>query len=215
MHVNRSRFLLLTAVLAGGAGCTINNTTLPGGDGGTQDASAGDSSTGDSSTGDSSTGDSSTGDGGTEASTCDDTTATVPDCNALGDAGVPDGSTSCTSNTSFGPACTAFGANLKPRVAKRAIDCAVALPSCESGAGLDTCLTSALAQACDDSTAATTCAAIASICADAGADAGISAAQCQQSLSGMTPAARALIQTCFTEGACATDLAGCIAAKIH
>jgi hypothetical protein len=204
MHVNRSRFLLLTAALAGGAGCTINNTNLPA-DGGTQDGSTGgDASSGDSSTGDSSTGDSSTGDGGT-----------APDCNALGDAGAGDGGTSCASNAAFGAACTAFGANLKPRVAKRAVDCAVALPSCESGAGLDTCLSSALAQACSDTTAATTCAAIASICGDAGADAGISATQCQQLLSGMTPTARAAIQTCFTEGACATDLAGCIANTIQ
>ena len=218
MKVNRSRFLLLTAALAGGtalvvngAGCTINNTNTTG-DGGTaqQDGSAG----GDSSVGDGATGSDSATDGGTEGSTCDDTVGTVPDCAALVDAGVGDGGSSCTANTAFPAACAAWKANLKNKVAANAINCAIALPSCEGGAGLDTCLSTALNSSCADPSADAVCMSIAATCADAGAaDAGISAMQCDTYVSGLNSAGRTALQTCFTEGMCASDFGTCIAAK--
>jgi len=216
MNVNRSRFLLLTAALAAGAGgCTINNTTVNGDGGASQDASVSDSTTGDGGGGDAGT-DSAGDDGGDggEGGTCDDTVGTVPDCAMLADAGVGDGGTSCAQGTAFPAACGAWAANLKNKVAASAINCAVALPSCESGAGLATCLSGAINAACNDSTAATTCNAITAICADAGADAGPTLVDCQQALSGLNQMGRDAIQTCFREGACAMDLAGCIQAKI-
>lgn len=221
MKVNRTRFLLLTAALAGGAslaasgtGCTVNNTTTNG-DGGTQDGSAGgDSSVGDSSTGDSSTGDSSTSDSAADVATCDDTTGAVPDCAAIADAGVSDGGSSCTQNAAFPAVCAAWKANLKNKVAANAINCAIALPSCESGTGLDTCLSTALNSSCADPSADAVCMSIASTCSDAGAlDAGISAMQCDTYVSGLNGAGRTALQTCFTEGMCAMDFGACIAAK--
>jgi hypothetical protein len=225
MKVNRTRFLLLTAALAGGvgvgvgAGCTVNDTTNNGTDGGTQgDATGGDdSATGDSATGDSATGDSAT-DGGTEAATCDDTTGSAPDCAALvnsaSDGGVNDGGTSCATNAAFATVCAAWVANLKSKVATNAANCAVALPSCESGAGLDTCLSAALNMSCADPTADAVCMSISATCADAGVtDAGISTTQCDTYVSGLNPTGRTALQACFTEGMCASDFGTCIATK--
>jgi hypothetical protein len=224
MNVSRNRFLLLTAALAGGSlaaygvGCTIDNTNVTGDGGASQDASNGsdgssgdDSSSGDSSTdssADSATTDS--GDGGAEAS-CDDTTGTVPDCNALADGGVNnDGGTTCASGSAFPAACAAWVSQLKPGVARNAVNCAVALPSCESGAGLGDCLSTALNMSCADPSANAVCASIASTCGDGGVDAGISTMQCDTYVSGMNQTGRDAITNCINNGSCSLDFPGCV-----
>ncbi len=219
MKVNRSRFLLLTAALAGGTslaataigGCTVNNTNVNGDGGTTQDGSVSDGTTGDGATGDSATSDSSNNDGGT----CDDTTGSAPDCAALADAGAGDGGGTCVDNAAFVAACPVWAANLKPGVARKAVNCAVALPSCESGAGLDTCLSDALNQSCADTTADAVCMSIAATCADAGVmDAGVSPMTCDRYVSGLNAAGRTELTQCFAEsGGCTLDFSQCVAGR--
>ena len=111
-----------------------------------------------------------------------------------------------------GAICDGVLVDLKPKVAQTAIACVVALPTCESGAGIDTCIATALAGACPDATSKASCDQIAATCGDAGADAGVSQADCLKYTAGLTAAGRTNFVACMTESACfVTDALTCIA----
>jgi hypothetical protein len=217
MKLDRTRFLMLTTAISGAiAACTVGacsvNSTTNNGPGGGDGSTGDDGATGnDGSTTHDGSGEASTNDGGNEATTCDDSVGSAGACADYADGGTGpadagDGGSVCLSSAF----CDSTLANLKPKVAQAAIACVVALPTCESGAGIDTCVETALAGACADTTGKAACDQIASVCGDAGADAGVSPADCQKYTAGLTAAGRTAFVACMTESACfITDAKQC------
>lgn len=224
MYIDRSRFLVLTAALAAAttaAGCTIIDER--GADaGGTPDTGSSSSDTGTVAT-DTAPSDSGTdvaadtgGDATADASevstdadagpTCDDTVGSPKACSlVLG--------TGCTSTVA---SCPTWIDYTKPKIAERAVDCLIALPTCE-GTGVDSsdCLVDALATACADDTALTLCRGWKDECNTLGTpvDASFTAEGCALQINGMSAAGRDRIHGCFvTEGCGAgglTSIEGC------
>jgi hypothetical protein len=204
MKIDRARFLLLTGALSAAAiaGCSSSTTTVNS----TPTADAGDDATTvvtvtDSGT-DSGGDDSATTSGDDAASnvdsaTCSDTVVTGANaCVAIADAGADGGS----ANFCLTPVlCTTLAATLKPKIAAAVANCLAALPSpCDETASTQQakyeCLTTALATACPDSTAAASCA---TACGDAGVDGGV--ASCATVLPGLTDMGTGSYITCVSE----------------
>lgn len=220
MKLDRARFLMLTTAISGAVvACSITSTnnTVPGG-GGSDSGGGGDGTTGgDGAVAQDSGGDTSASDGANEAATCDDSIGKPGACVDYADGGTgPDAA--AADGGDAGPVCLSallcdgVLADLKPKVAQTAIACVVALPTCESGAGIDTCIATALAGACPDATGKASCDQIAAVCGDAGADAGVSQADCVKYTAGLTAAGRTKFVACMTESACfVTDALTCLA----
>ncbi|MGZ3421368.1 MAG: hypothetical protein ACXWUG_21045 [Polyangiales bacterium] len=206
MKVDRSRFLLLAAALSANA-CTINNNTTnadaaPATDTGTTSA---DSTTTDTTVDDTSALDASDAADATDSAEtlCTDEGAAV---------------TACSGTTAGGcvldsvPQCTTYPQYFKPKVAKAAVDCLAALPTCEGTMEVFACGYSALEGACPDPTVDTFCAGIVALCADpeAGVDGGDAGstdlADCKKYASGLNADGRARLTTVVTEGGCTVPL---------
>jgi hypothetical protein len=215
MKIDRARFLLLTGAISGAIaaasateGCTSATTATPdagasGDSGSGQDATSGDSGGKDAATGDAGN------DAGDGSSTCDDSVGNAGACADYLDGGAPDGGNGCLSDI----LCTNLLGALKPKVAQTAITCIVTGPACEGAAGtpIEDCVAQALGNACADSTGAAACAQVATTCADAGADAGINATDCQKLTAGLTADGRTKFVACMTESACfVTDPKQCL-----
>ena len=216
MKIERSRFLVLTAAMAAASAasyaCTVtNNTAADGGGGGGGDAGGGDGSSGSDGSsaldGGGSDGGGSDGGAGDSATACNDNVIDggASSCSSLGpDSGLDGG---CGADPRANGFCTALQTNLKPAIAEMAIQCFKIAPACE---GIDDCLTTALAAACADPTAAAACQSMQTACDDAGVeagtglDAGTFASDCAQIVSGLTAAGRAAFATCYDQGGCAS-----------
>ncbi len=219
MKLDRTRFLMLTTALSGAiAACAVTSTnnTVPGGGGGGNDSGGGSdgTTTGDGATSQDSGKDTSTNpDGASDAAICDDSVGTAGACASYADGGAGptdggDAGNACLTSL----LCDDVLADLKPKVAQKTIECVFALPTCESGAGIDVCIATALAGACPDATGKAACDQIASVCGDAGVDAGVSQADCQKYTAGLTAAGRTKFVACMTESACfITDVKTCLA----
>jgi hypothetical protein len=218
MKIDRARFLVLTGAISGAIAaasaveaCSVATTSTPDA-GGTQQ---GDSGSGqDATNGTDSGGGTDTGTGSDTAtdspSTCDDSVGTSGACADYADGGTPaDAGNGCLNDV----VCTGLLNGLKPKVAQNAINCIVTGPACEGAAGtpIADCIAQALGNACADSTGAAACQQIDATCSDAGADAGISSADCQKLTPGMTSAGRTQFVACMTESACfVTDPKQCL-----
>jgi len=101
--------------------------------------------------------------------------------------------------------CNAWGRNLKPAIAARAVSCELALSGtavCDSCTAYR-CGYESLMSACVDRSAAADCRRIAQACPSATTDA------CMAFLSGMTPAGRTKMLACMTQSRCAFGLYSC------
>jgi hypothetical protein len=189
MKVDRTKFLLLTGAISAAVACTVNSTTNndgtnnppappPADDGGTDSATDG--------------GGDAAGDGGA----------------CLGDTTTGDGGILTCGAASCPTTCTTVANEYRPGVAEATIECLLALPTCEGGGTPDThaCADKALAKACDDTDATTTCAKLVAACSadagDASADGGATFDQtsCQTLVRGLTASARTSFISCVTEG---------------
>jgi hypothetical protein len=211
MKVDRSRFLLLAAALSANACTIVNNTTN------NDAAAATDTGTSGSDTGADSTIDSSIDDSSSDVALdapADATDATDSAETLCTDEGAA--VTACSGTTAGGcvldavPQCTSYPQYFKPKVAKAAVDCLAALPTCEGTTEVFACGFSALEGACPDSDVDTYCAGLVAICADpdAGADAGSTdLADCKKYASGLNLDGRTRLTAVVTaEGGCTVPL---------
>lgn len=218
MKIDRTRFLVLTGALAaaaaaaGAPGCTQSSAKADGGT--TTVPEAGDDDAGTPSS-------DASGDVAREAGAClGDTPAETRECTELGgmdDAGVPlDGSVgdageTCIQSISGQTACDDLKLYTTGAVARDAIQCLLTLPTCEGLGTTTTCAMAALRKACPDPAAATLCQQILGECAEAGADAGTTQAECEQLVSGLSTEGRQRLVQCTSEGgACFTDVTTCV-----
>jgi hypothetical protein len=210
MKVDRTKFLLLTGALSAAttvalmstSGCTTTSATTDGG--ATQP-------TGDSGP------DSTTEDGGA----------------CLGDSVVEGGdaaSYDCSQST-CATDCTNVQGAYRAGIAQDAVQCILALPTCESGgAEARKCAEDALAKACDDAAATSLCTKLVADCtapsdagydadastADAGSGAAFDQASCVALVRALSDEARTTFTSCVTEGAgagngfCKTDPVTCL-----
>ncbi len=209
MNIDRARFLMLTGAISGAiAACVTQTTTTP--DGGvpdTKDATTSDASnpTPDA-TGDSS--DAAATDARESSTICDDSVGSLGPCVDYldGGTGPADGGNGCLDQT----ACEAIRTTFKPKVGKAIVDCLVALPTCEGGAGIGACVQQELGNACPDNTARPACDEAAAACADAGADAGTSIAECTALLAGVTMEGRQAFISCASDSQCQLSGLACL-----
>lgn len=207
LKVDRSRFLLLAAALSANACTIVNNTTnadaAP--DTGTASGDTGADSTLDTAMDDTAA-DTAIGETSTDSSA--DTAETL--CTDEGMA-----VTACSGLTAGGcdldlvTQCTTYPQYFKPKVAKAAVDCLAALPTCEGTTEVFACGYSALEGACPDPEVATFCAGLVAICSDpeAGADAGTDLEDCKKYASGLNLDGRNRLQALVTaEGGCTVPL---------
>ncbi len=208
MKVDRTRFLLLTGTIstatalamAGASGCTVVSKS-DGSDASTTPATTDD---GGSTTPSANDGGGAKGDAGTTS-----------DC--LGSGGDDGGALDCSALAANGCdiACEGYATNFKPEVAKAIADCLLLLPSCEGDFdAMQACTTAALAKACDDATAKTFCAPIASACGknDGGA-ADIDSSTCEALAKGLSTEGRGSFLSCVDEGTpgyCTPDSSYCL-----
>ena len=193
MKIDRSRFLLLTGVLAATA-CTVKNAANDAGTGVVAPvADAGDQ--GDATT---------TAETGTGA--CDDSKGDLGICTSF-TAGTDAGSNGCIDELG----CSTLKSAFKPKIAAKILACVLGLPTAEGSCnGSIACGETALAGACADTTTATSCAQVQTACGDAGSDAGaFSLSDCNKYLAGLTAAGRTDFVGCMTEGGC-TDVKNCL-----
>jgi hypothetical protein len=206
LKVDRSRFLLLAAALSANACTIVNNTNADAGapDTGTTSGDTGADSTIDTSMDDTAS-DSALGETSTDSAT--DTAETL--CTDEGMA-----VTACSGTTAGGcdldlvTQCTTYPQYFKPKVAKAAVDCLAALPTCEGTTEVFACGYSALEGACPDPEVATFCASLVAICAgDAGAETGTDLEDCKKYASGLNLDGRNRLQALVTaEGGCTVPL---------
>jgi hypothetical protein len=213
--VDRSRFLLLAAALSANACTIVNNTNADAGpDTGTSGSDTGADTTVDSATDDTATdsaldaSDASDASDATDATDATDAAETL--CTDEGSA-----VSACSGTTAGGcdldvvTQCTTYPQYFKPKVAKAAVDCLAALPTCEGTTEVFACGYSALEGACPDPEVATFCASLVAICTDpeAGADAGTALEDCKKYASGLNLDGRNRLQALVTaEGGCAVPL---------
>lgn len=207
MHIDRTKFLLLTTTLSagvalvasvvGGAGCSSTNATDAGGtDANTSVPDSGgelDSSTSDGAA-----------DGGDAGACLGDLGS--PTCELGADAG--DGGVVCQTS------CVAALTNLRPAIADQAGKCLLELPTCEGGgADVDACFDKAIAKACPAADAPEYCTRLAALCNDAGApDAGAEAtAKCGAIASALNSTGRIALETCVIESGCINSFDTCVA----
>jgi hypothetical protein len=185
MRIDRSRFLVLVGALAAGA-CTVNSENTQTGDGGgSQTADSGSSTDGGTDGPAVEGGDASGGDDGGEGGVCDDTVGSAADCSTLADAGNADAG--C--GTTAAQQCAALNTNLKPKVARAALACALAAADvCPQS--FYTCAKQALNAACADSTANADCTDIVGNCS------GATAADCHALVDGLNATGRQAVVTC-------------------
>jgi hypothetical protein len=221
MQIDRTRFLLLTGALTAAAlgasqGCTQKTNVVPdGGAAAPADTDAADAASDDVVTDDART------DGSSDGGAClGDTPAEARACTDLGgldDAGMPldassDGGETCIQSLSGQSACENQKLLMKGAVAREAIACLLTLPTCEGVTPEATrCAMDALKKACPDPAAKALCQQILAACGDAGADAGVTEAECEAFANGLSREGRDRLLTCTTEGgACFNDVASCI-----
>lgn len=210
MKIDKSKFLVLTSVLAAGTaaaalaapGCssTANGTSdggasVDGSSGGGGDGGGGDGST----TGDGGGG----GDGGGDAGEClGDDKVLNPSCASfLGDGGADAAAGTCVTTATGQAACSSFQANLRNGVAREAVKCLNVAPTCEAVPDpVVGCFDQAAAKACPDATAATFCTAQLAKCT-AGS---IGQADCVKYMTALTSSGRdKFAANCADEAGCA------------
>jgi hypothetical protein len=210
MKIDRTKFLALTAAIGGAViACSINSTTnnTPS----TPDDASTSDATDDGSSGGDASGDvakeGSTGDAaadGADGAACDDTVGSAALCADYMDGGTGpadggDAGNGCLTTT----LCTNVAANFKPRIQQKILECLVAAPTCESTTNvLGNCVDQALNESCPDTSAQASCDQVATVCGDAGVDAGISTADCAKALAGATATGRTAFVACMIESAC-------------
>jgi hypothetical protein len=210
MKIDRARFLVLTGAISGAIAaasateaCSTATTATPdaGGSHGGDSGSGQDATNGTDSGGGTDTGTGGETGGGDGSATCDDSVGNAGACavdgGAAADAGdAGDAGNGCLTDVLCG---NLLGA-LKPKVAQNAIACIVTGPACEGGTTVEDCVSQALGNACADPTGSGACDQIAAVCADAGADAGLSSADCLKLTAGLTSGGRTDFVSCMTEG---------------
>jgi hypothetical protein len=210
MKIDRTRFLMLTSVIAAAAACTTAAVTAS--DGGTpnDNGDAGEGDAGQTPVADGAGADSAppTNDGGIDG-------ASVACLGAVGDASAACAPFALGGNQDAGPGscltsavCNGI-ANVTGGVAVSIVACASADPTFDAGCvDLSSCVLTALGTACSDPSTVSTCGAIVAACGpDSGAaiaDGGIAVTQasCQQYLSGLQDSARDGFSACMVEGSC-------------
>jgi hypothetical protein len=211
MKIDKSKFLVLTGVLAAGTAgaammnaCTVTSTNNAG-DGGTSSVDGSSGGTDGSSGGtDGSTSDAAGDGGGDAAATClGDDKVLNPSCSSFLDAGT-DGGSGCIQSANGQSTCNSAQSALKNGVARDVIQCLSAAPACEGGATPDVandCVIAALGKACPDADTDAFCTDQLAKCT---AGASLTKAQCMQYMAGLKPAARTAFATsCADEGGCA------------
>ncbi len=196
MNIDRTRLLMLTSATAAAiaaaaiVACSSSSSkpgSVPTGD---EDASTSDARTTPAK-------DSGASDGGagplSESGTCDD--------NANAGLGVCADSGDVPSSRCLVGHCGDIVKYLKPKIASKMIDCLTPKSGADCVENVrDTffaCAQGQLGQACSDPTAQASCNQIATACAGANADAGITTADCNKLLQGMTQEGRTLFVTCM------------------
>ncbi len=216
MKIDKSKFLVLTSVLAAGTAAaamstgacttTTNNPTdggtssVDGSSGGTDGSSGG--TDGSSGGGDGAT------DGGDDGSAClGDDKVLNPSCSSFLEAGTDAGG-SCLTSLDGQDACTSFQANLRNGVAREAVNCLKIAPTCEALPDpVGGCLDQAAAKACPDTAVDALCTAELAKCT-AGA---ITKADCVKYMTALTPAARTKFTTnCADEVGCSLSNADAV-----
>lgn len=218
MTVTRARFVVLATVVvvaaaaAGGMACSSTTAAKPAG------SSMGDAGTSPEPVDASEPADASEA-AAPEASTClADDGDPLPDCDAISDAGAAGDAASSCIYTDFGRfACIGYHDNVKRGLARKAIDCVVALPaSCGNGGGPPVHCARDLAPAlCPDPTTADFCQPLVSYCADAGAQFGSMLQQqdCESYAALLNAAGRADFTSCIEgdpQGCSMVGLADCL-----
>lgn len=209
MKIDKSKFLVLTSVLAAGTaaaalaapGCssTSNGTTDGGASVDGSSGGGGDGGGDGSATTDGGGGDGGGGDGG---ECLGDDKVLNPTCASfLGDGGADAAAGTCITAVEGQAACTSFQANLRNGVAREAVKCLNLAPTCEAVPDPVTgCFDQAAAKACADPEAATFCTAQLAKCT-AGS---IGQADCVKYMNALTSAGRTKFATnCADEAGCA------------
>jgi hypothetical protein len=222
MQINRSRFLALSAAIAAAASCTAtsttNNVTPPAdGGGGNQDTGVTTNPVDGSSGDDTAT----AADSADAAPGCDDlSVGSFALCAQFGDGGTDggdDGGSDASSSCLTDLVCNGSQGNLKPEVAAAVVACVNAQTTCNVG----DCIKAAAqgttgpgeggVALCTDSTAQATCDQINAACADAGADAGVTNADCTSIVTHLTAAGRTALVACMTASSCsAPNVESCL-----
>lgn len=161
MKLDRSRFLMLTGAMSTAAlAAASSNACSSNFKGGTNDD-------GGSSSGSGTSGSSSSSSGVPDAKTC------------LGETAIQSGNVDCSKGAAncqitYAKCTNIQNGGLKPGVAQTAAACIINLPTCPDNASTAPveCVEAALSEACEDTTAASYCAALVSACASTPAGAG-------------------------------------------
>lgn len=133
----------------------------------------------------------------------------------LGDAPPDGGVGTCPASGPCSEPCGRILANYKGGVARAAVDCIVALPSCENAAVVVPCVDRALARACPEPTAPTYCSPLVTACDPNAGDAGsmISQAGCELFANGLSSAGRSAFEACIedkiAQSTCPTEVGLC------
>ena len=134
----------------------------------------------------------------------------------LGDAPpAADAGVACSASGPCSEACQRITSSYKAAVARAAIECIAALPSCEVTADVVPCVDQALQRACPDPTSAGFCAPLVTACDPNAGDAGsaISLAGCELFANGLSSAGRTTFAACIedkiNQGTCPAEIASC------
>jgi hypothetical protein len=201
MTTNRTRFILLTTVLAGATGAAAAGLACSSTQGAKSGAAVADSGTlpgADASE----TADASEAEAPEAGSAClQDDSDPLADCDAISDAGSADAAMSCIYTDDGRFHCIDYHDKVKRGLARKAIDCVVALPSsCGIGGGpAIRCARDLAPQLCPDPTTADFCQPLVTYCADAGAQFGSMLQQqdCESYASMLNSAGRADFMDCI------------------
>jgi hypothetical protein len=226
-HVDRTRFLFLTAALAA-QGCSSDGGNEAGAGSDAADADtavATDSGGGDSTARDSSTGDAKDA---SDAFDAHDSTSVTDATDATDATETSDGSDSASSSDADEsgcsdltgtPAdcstvaldcmgkCSSIRSFYKPRLAEMAIDCLMSLPTCESSVTALNCLYDALDAACPDASADAYCTSLVAGCPPSDAAPVVTMSECLEYAPGLDSAGRdRLLDLAVTTYKCAYSL---------
>jgi hypothetical protein len=215
MKVDRSKFLLVvgalsaaTGVVVASASCATTSSSSKNDAGTSSNVDSGDDDFDSGSLGDS---------GGDAGNAC---LGDLPDASVADDAG--DAATGCAALTGSGcaSACDSVAASFKSGLAEDVRTCLVPAPTCEGGAAASpvaSCVEKAVAKACPDTTATSTCTPLVAGCPadDGGADGGIvfNQATCEQVVRSLNQSGRDTFTSCITEGIsghCTADPSFCV-----
>lgn len=198
----------LAAFAMTGAACSSEQPSVSaslGGDGGASSheaASGGELSTG--------------SDAGIDADGASDDGGAVDGGTCLGDSPPGDGDAgTCPASGPCSEPCGHILTNYKGGVARAALECIAALPSCENAADVVPCVDLALARACLDPTASAYCMPLVTACDPNAGDAGsmISQSGCELFANGLSSAGRSAFRACIdgkiAQSTCPTEVGLC------